>query len=227
MPILSMLEHIKGQLMSRYYSKEKEVGQVWQGPICPKIRKKVQKNSEFANTCFAAPSGHGIFQIQDRGYQLVVNIRLKQCDCRRWDLTGIPCSHAISCLRHERIPTETMVHDCYTSARFLIAYGPKIYPCADKSIWEKVQGVPVVLPPLYEKKVGTPPKNRRKELVELEGTSGTKMSKHGMQMTCSYCGDQGHNRAGCQLRKSGIRPKLQPEENYERTTRRGPYTTNG
>jgi len=31
MPILSMLEH----------SKEKEVGQVWQGPICPKIRKKV------------------------------------------------------------------------------------------------------------------------------------------------------------------------------------------
>jgi len=41
MPILSMLEHIKGQLMSRYYSKEKEVGQVWQGPICPKIRKKV------------------------------------------------------------------------------------------------------------------------------------------------------------------------------------------
>jgi len=101
-----------------------------------------------------------------------------------------------------------MVHDCYTSARFLIAYGPKIYPCADKSIWEKVQGLPVVLPPLYEKKVGRPPKNRRKEPVKLEGTSGTKMSKHGMQMTCSYYGDQGHNRAGCQLRKSGIRPKL-------------------
>ena len=30
MSILSMLEHIKGQLISRYYSKEKEVGQVWQ-----------------------------------------------------------------------------------------------------------------------------------------------------------------------------------------------------
>jgi hypothetical protein len=94
-----------------------------------------------------------------------------------------------------------MVHDYYTSARFLIAYGPKIYPCADKFIWEKVQGVPVVLPPLYEKKVGRPPKNRRKQPVELEGTSGTKMSKHGMQMTCSYCGDQGHNKGGCQLRK--------------------------
>ena len=67
-----------------------------------------------------------------------------------------------------------------------------------------------MLPPLYEKKVGRPTKNRRKEPVELEGTSETKMSKHGMQMTCSYCGDQGHNRAGCQLRKSGIRPKLQP-----------------
>ena len=96
MPILSMLEHIKGQLMSRYYSKEKEVGEVWWEPICPKIRKKVQKNSEFANTCFAAPSGHGIFQVHDRGYQLVVNIGLKQCDYRRWDLIGIPCSRNLT-----------------------------------------------------------------------------------------------------------------------------------
>jgi hypothetical protein len=57
----TMLEHIKGQLMTRFYSKEKEVAEVWQGPIYLKIRKKVQKNSEFANTCFAAPFGHGIF----------------------------------------------------------------------------------------------------------------------------------------------------------------------
>ena len=61
MPVLSMIEQIKNQLMARHYSKEKEHGDMWQGPICPKIRKKVNKISEWANTCYAIPSGKGIF----------------------------------------------------------------------------------------------------------------------------------------------------------------------
>jgi hypothetical protein len=42
MPILSMLEKIRGQLMTRYYNKQKELDQM-QGSVCPKIRKKVLK----------------------------------------------------------------------------------------------------------------------------------------------------------------------------------------
>jgi len=56
-----MIEQIKNQLMARHYSKEKEHGDMWQGPICPKIRKKVNKIFEWANTCYAIPSGKGIF----------------------------------------------------------------------------------------------------------------------------------------------------------------------
>jgi hypothetical protein len=76
--------------------------------------------------------------VKDRDYEFVVDIEKRTCDCRRWDLTGIPCSHVVSCVRQERLPTETMVHDCCSSTRFLIAYGPKIMPCKDKSLWEKV-----------------------------------------------------------------------------------------
>ena len=60
---------------------------------------------------------------------------------------SIPCSHTGSCVRHERISTETMLHDCYCSERFLMAYGTKIMPCRDNSLWEKVSG-PEVLPPV-------------------------------------------------------------------------------
>jgi len=55
MPILSMLEQIKGQLMSRFYKKQREVGEEWQGPICPEI-KKINRNTEWANTCYAMPA---------------------------------------------------------------------------------------------------------------------------------------------------------------------------
>ena len=118
MLVLSMLEQIKGQLMARHYCKEKEPGEMWQGPIGPKIRKKVNKITQWSNTCYPIPSGKGFFQVQDRNHTFIVDIGLRACECRRWNLTGIPCSHAISCLRHERIPTESMVHECYSQQGF-------------------------------------------------------------------------------------------------------------
>jgi hypothetical protein len=53
-----------------------------------------------------------------------------------------------------------------------------------------------VQPPIYEKKVGRPTKNRKKNPVELEG--GTKLSKHGVTMHCSACGSTTHNKRTCQ-----------------------------
>ena len=64
---------------------------------------------------------------------------------------------------------------------------------------------------VYVKKVGRPPKNRRKQPHEVMGKFGPKMFKHGTVITCSYCGTEGHNRCGCKLRKAGIRPELQPQ----------------
>lgn len=107
---------------------------------------------------------------------------------------------------------QNQFNDCYSTERYLLAYSPKIWPCNDKSMWHKVPGLEV-RPPVYEKKVGRPPKNRRKQPQEVEGQYGPKMSKHGTIITCSYCGTQGHNRAGCDMRKVGMRPKLQTQRN--------------
>ena len=200
MPILSMLEQIKGQLMTRHYTKQKEVGEEWLGHTCPKIRKKLNNNIEWASTCYVMPSGEGIFQVQDRDYQFIVDIKEKKCECRRWDLTGIPCAHAISCLRHERIAPKSMLPECYSTTSYLLAYGQHIRPCRDKSTWDKVAATEI-LPPIYEKKVGRPPKSRKKQPHEFQGPQGPRLSKHGVTMHCRYCGDAGHNKKGCTLRK--------------------------
>lgn len=81
-----------------------------------------------------------------------------------------------------------------------MAYGNTIWPCKDKSAWVKVDASEV-LPPVYEKKVGRPPKSRRKQPYEIQGPSGPKLTKHGVIITCRYCGKSGHNRATCDLRK--------------------------
>ena len=58
------------------------------------------------------------------------------------------------------------------------------------------------------KKVGRPPKSRKKQPYEVQGSHGPRLTKHGIQMTCRYCGDKGHNKATCSMRKAGLKPKI-------------------
>lgn len=167
---------------------------------------KVSKNEEFANLCYCLPSSQGVFEVHEREFTYIVDITARECTCRKWNLTGIPCQHDISCLRHERIPPESVVHDCYSIASFNKAYETNILPCNDKSLWVKVGG-PEVLPPVYDKKVGRPPKSRKKQPHEVQGKFGPRLSKHGVSVTCSYCKVEGHNVRGCFLKKNELRPE--------------------
>jgi hypothetical protein len=142
--------------------------------------------------------------VQSRGFDYIVDISNKTCDCRRWDLTGIPCNHAIACLRDERIPAEDMLPSCYSTETYSIVYAFNIMPCRDKTMWEKMNGPPVQ-PPVYEKKVERPPKSRRKQPTEVQGRARPKLSKHRVIITCSWCKGENHNSAGCALKKLGIR----------------------
>jgi hypothetical protein len=86
---------------------------------------------------------------------------------------------------------------------FKNAYGFSIWPCKDKTEWEKVNGAEV-LPPVYEKKSGRPPKSRRKQPHKVQGKNGPKLTKHGVVMHCKYCSDANYNFAGCKLKKIGF-----------------------
>ena len=50
LPILSMLQRIKGQLMTRHYNKQKEMLEQWStsGNVCPKIKKKLLCSSSWS-----------------------------------------------------------------------------------------------------------------------------------------------------------------------------------
>ena len=167
-----------------------------------KIQKKVDKNVELSNTCYILPAGKGVFQVTDKEHQYIVDLMAKHYECRRWQLTGIPCNHAISCLRSERTKPEDVVSFYYSTEKYMEAYGFNIMPVRDKASWVKMNG-PKVNPPIYEKKVGRPRRCRRKQPHELEG--GTKISKHGVQMHCSYCQGVNHNKKGCKKRKEDIK----------------------
>ena len=115
MPMLSMLENIFYKMLHRIVGKNKEA-ETWQGKICPKIKKKLDKATEWAANCDVMSAGGGLYKVASREYEggYRVDLKAMTCDCRRWQLTGIPCWHAIACCRSERINPETLVHSCHS-----------------------------------------------------------------------------------------------------------------
>jgi len=108
------------------------------------------------------------------------------------------------------VPVELVIQDCYSTTTYLIAYGQNIWPYKDNTELKKVSATEIH-PPMYEKKVGRPPKSRRKQPCEIQGPNGPRLSKHGITMTYTYCGETGHNKRGCALRKAGTKPEMVPK----------------
>lgn len=196
LPVLSMLETIFYKLMHRNVGKLKEC-EKWNGTICPKIKKKIDKATEWAKKLDAAHAGKGMFHVKSHEYERTYTVDMpgRRCDCKRWQMTGIPCHHAIACCREDRRDPCSLVHTCYSIATYRKAYAYPLVPLRSRVHWEKVNAVKVH-PPLYTKVMGRPKKSRRKTPEEKEKNGVKYLTRKGMIMHCTICGNPDHNKKG-------------------------------
>lgn len=96
-PIIQMIEDIRTKLMERY-NKKKEGIQKHGFRICSKIRNKLEKMKMLITECRPVYAGNGIYQIHCSSKKLTVNLIDWTCGCNRWQVTGIPCQHAIAAI---------------------------------------------------------------------------------------------------------------------------------
>ncbi|KAK8988249.1 hypothetical protein V6N11_023724 [Hibiscus sabdariffa] len=132
-----------------------------------------------------------------------VNVVVKKDDkisCRKWDLSGIPCAHAISAIWFNKEHPEAYVDACYTVDTQKKIYEETINPIRGKTSWPSSTFIPK--PPIQQpKQPGRPKTKRKKEPDELtpQREKCAKLRKIGVSMTCSKCGQQGHNKRSCKV----------------------------
>lgn len=127
-PILTMMEIIRTKLMQRIAIKN-EAAQKYTGLLCPKIQKKLDKIIDESNRCWARHAGGPKYQVScGPADQHVVDLELKTCSCRKWDLTGIPCSHAVAVMFSTEERPEQYVDACYHKDTQLKIYSHFIQP---------------------------------------------------------------------------------------------------
>ena len=137
------------------------------------------------------------------GSQYVVNVANRECSCRRWELTGIPCAHAVATNYNMSLNginvgiPEEWVHKCYWLSTWKNAYSHKIGCINGKIMWKKSQIPTKLTPPKHLTQVGRPKKNRRKTKEEKAMVKDGKLSRAFKTVTCNKCGHMGHNKRSC------------------------------
>ncbi|KAL2246221.1 UNVERIFIED_CONTAM: hypothetical protein Sindi_2890300 [Sesamum indicum] len=180
-PILSMLEWLMEYFMKRLQVNRDRALKKWKRTLCPKIQKIIDKIIEKFGDCIPI---------------------------KKWDLSRIPCKHAVGAIFCQGEDIEKYRHQCYRVQTYLKAYQHIILPINGREEWKKSAFNPLVSTKACEES-GEPPKSRRLEADETmlkrkrrktgpiikEGAS--KIKRQQTTVKCGKCGIEGHNARGC------------------------------
>ncbi|KAK4380415.1 hypothetical protein RND71_002277 [Anisodus tanguticus] len=180
----------------------RQFSDTWITYIFPKDLKVLQENTTKSMKCNLEWNSEYNFEIKDNwSNTFVVNQNNKTCTCRSWMLKGIPCCRVIAALYFRKLKLIHYVAHWYTKETYLKKHNFFIQPVTNMKMWPKSTDPPV-LPPVIKKLPDRPKKNRRKE--QTENKIG-KLSKRGVEMTCSMCHTKGHNKKSCPMNSQSTR----------------------
>ncbi|XP_040362682.1 uncharacterized protein LOC121049420 [Rosa chinensis] len=196
-PPVTMFEEIRGKLMKRIQLRREKM-QSMVGNICPKPRDILEKNKVKAATdCIPNLNGGDICEVENiEGSKNVVDLNERTCTCRRWELSGVPCKHAVSAIYHKRHNPEDYVADCYLIKTYMSIYDNLIQPINGMEMWSRNEEA-CILPPQYSRQPGRPKTVRRRDASEKLAGNGTKLGRIQKSLKCGNCGRVGHNVKTC------------------------------
>ncbi|GKV49214.1 hypothetical protein SLEP1_g55976 [Rubroshorea leprosula] len=198
--IISMIRALIDQLMERFREK-RLFAETWPNDIAPRVMKKIKENTMRSMQCYVKWNGDPSFAVCDTTVDVthVIDFIAKNCSCKEWNLTEIPCPHVLAVVRYMNWNYKDFVHEHYKKEKYLQAYGTAL-ECLRGNEVLKRRPKGGCLPPVLRTPPGRPRRNRRKDKHEpkkVKVGKFTRLSKQGSVMSCRLCGQQGHNKAGC------------------------------
>ncbi|KAL0400137.1 UNVERIFIED_CONTAM: hypothetical protein Sradi_2357000 [Sesamum radiatum] len=191
-PVLTLLDGLRAKLMSRLQNR-REKALKWSNSIVPNVVKVLNDSRDESRNCKLLVAGQFEFEVQDGSVHYVVNLAHRTCDCRVWDIRGIPCRHAALGITYRRDNLENFTDNMFKKERYMGAYSYIIHPIPDLSFWpQDIDVNPTNLkPPISKRLPGRPKKSRRKEPGE------TVVVKRSNLIRCKKCNGLGHNSRTC------------------------------
>nr|XP_043622405.1 uncharacterized protein LOC122593998 [Erigeron canadensis] len=145
-------------------------------------------------------AGGNKFEVRNNRYAYSVDMDMGTCDCRLWELSGIPCVHAMQAIYKMNKDPEEFVAIWFRKVQFDLAYQFYLNPVGGMDTWISFPNAIVPLPQRPRTMPGRPKKKRQRAAHEPR-VCGSRV-KHGVEMKCLNCLQKGHNVKTCNQKKT-------------------------
>ncbi|KAM0845895.1 hypothetical protein ACQ4PT_056048 [Festuca glaucescens] len=217
-PVITMFDGIRKKVMVRNDDKRTGAAKArWE--ICPTYAEIIEENKRWSRMYRSNKYVDGLWEVTngtDKTY--AVNLNGRTCGCKRWDLSGIPCSRAISAIYKAFQHPEDFVSDFFKKPMYMEAYNPVIYPVLGEDSRTKTD-TPDIDPPVFKISLGRSQTKRRKGKFEVPEP---KQTSRMASITCSNYGNVGHRYTNCGV---PLNPSLQMRKSKHRENREAPTPT--
>ena len=138
-------------------------------------------------------AGPNIYQVTSGENTYSVNLLDRTCGCRKWDMTSMPCHHAVSAIVKAKLQPEDFVADFFKKEMYKKAFAHIIFPVPGPNLLPRTRTQDIE-PPVFKDKVGKQQTKRRKNQFENPAPRDTSRMA---SITCSNCKLVGHRYNVC------------------------------
>jgi hypothetical protein len=189
--IVEMHDKIRQMIIEKFVLRSKNARKMI-GKIIPDIIKDLNAQSKAIKDHDVLICGPGKAEVTVNRFRHVVNLELKTCTCRAWQVTRKPCSHALAFIAKlsREIKMDEFVHKYFYVERLRKAYASTFIPMTSKDIWPRVDLGYKIHKPKLRRKPRRPRKSRFKAYDEVSSSKKRRL--------CSECHEPGHLAKTCQ-----------------------------
>lgn len=187
LPITQMVDVLRGKMMESIYAHRVESNQ-WNTRLTPSNEEKLQKETSMARSLQVLLSHGSTFEVRGEAVD-IVDVDHWDCSCRGWQLTGLPCCHAIAVFECIGRSPYDYCSRYFTVENYRLTYSESIHPVpnVDRPMQTESDLVPlIVTPPPTKRPPGRP------KMKQIESVDTIKR-----QLQCSKCKGLGHNKKTC------------------------------
>lgn len=193
LPIIQTMECFHRRLMDMF-KERREASLHWSSDV------RVPSAESRMLAAIAKSRGHRVyraneaeFEVMDSEGNVVVDVEKRSCLCGRWEVYGLPCSHAVGALLSCGEDVYEYAESCFTVESYRRTYGDAIEPVSDNVEWrEKVLKIEGGGDGIRTPKVTGGARKGRRRIRPVGDGDRVKRLVH-----CSRCQQTGHFRTTC------------------------------
>ena len=191
--MVDLLDKIRIEYMEKFHFRAniaaaKFMGHIVIPAVLNELKQKTEGLDMSMKLCSATKAEVAFMDKEKREWKYPVDLESRTCSCRQWQITGLPCIHALFFITTLSGPAgniQQYVHEYYSVARFKDTYAVPLPTLEGKHQWDVVNPGFKLRAPVLKRAKGRPRKSRIRARSEGAGLGARKRK-------CNRCGGSGH-----------------------------------